>query len=206
MTDKARYPLPRGIEDAVVNRAQLAEALAVSEPTIDRYRKDGMPVLVEGTNGQAYQFQLSECWAWLKGKDDERRAQDERARHSIRQLRLEVVGGTVGDSEMGLTPKERQAIYDVELSYNKLARERGDLVPLAEVTELLDHVLSTIRSTLTGLPDRLSRDAALTGRQAEQAVVVTDDVIAELHRTLGAYVAQKRDDGHRTTTTREAAE
>ena len=206
MTDKARYPLPRGVEDAVVNRAQLADALAVSEPTIDRYRKDGMPVLAEGTNGQAYQFQLSDCWAWLQASKDERRAQDERAAHSIRQLRLEVVGGSVGDSEMALSPKERKDLYDVEFSYNKLAQARGDLVPLAEVAELLDHVLSTIRSTLTGLPDRLSRDAALTGRQAEQAVVVTDDVIAELHRTLGAYVEQKRRDGDLTAPAREAAE
>lgn len=206
MSDKARYPLPRGVEDAVVNRAQLADALAVSEPTIDRYRKDGMPVLVEGTNGQAYQFQLSDCWAWLQARTDEKKVLDERAAHSVRQLRLEVIGGTVGDSEMALTPKERQALYDVEFSYNRLARERGDLVPLAEVTELLDHVLSTIRSTLTGRPDRLSRDAALTGRQAEQAVVVTDDVLAEMHRTLGAYVATKRDEAEAQPDAQEAAE
>jgi phage terminase Nu1 subunit (DNA packaging protein) len=206
MVDTTKHPLPDGIADAVVNRAQLAEALAVSEPTIDRYRKDGMPVMQEGTNGQAYQFVLSECWAWVQERTADRKAHDARAQESVQQLRLQVLGGSLGESEMALTPKERGEIYAAEVNYTRLATERGQLIPRAEVTELLDHVLATVRSSVMGLPDRLSRDAGLTGRQAEQAVAVTDDLVAEIHRTLGSYVERMQARQAQSSRVVEAAE
>lgn len=56
-TEVERFPLPAGVADAVLNKSQLARALAVSEPTIDRWVADGMPVLSAGTNGRSYEFQ-----------------------------------------------------------------------------------------------------------------------------------------------------
>ncbi len=204
--DRKHYPLPSGVQDAVLNRAQLAEAFGTSEPTIDRYRKDGMPVLAEGTNGQAYQFQLSDCYAWRQAREAERQASNEAAEAAVRQMRMELLGGDSGNSEMGLSARERKELYETESAYNRLARERGELIPQGEVIELLDTVLSMVRNSITGLPDRLSRDAALTGRQAEQAVVVTDDLLKELHTALAEFV-----DGNDATdgslqTTLEAAE
>lgn len=37
------------------------------------------------------------------------------------------------------------------------------------------------------MPDRLSRDAGLNGRQAEAAVSVADDLLAEIHRKLWEF-------------------
>ncbi|MBM20754.1 MAG: hypothetical protein CMN87_12155 [Stappia sp.] len=206
MVDTNKYPLPDGVADADLNRAQLAEALGVSEPTIDRFRKEGLPVVREGTNGQAYQFLLSECWAWVQEREAGRRAREARAQESVQQLRLQVLGGRLGDSEMALTPKERAELYAAEVNYNKLATDRGQLIPRDEVIELLDHVLSTVRSSVMGLPDRLSRDAGLTGRQAEQAVAVTDDLIGEIHRTLGAYIERMQERQAQGADVAEAAE
>ena len=68
-----------------LNKSQLARALNVSEPTVDRWIGDGMPVLSAGTNGRSYEFQLSECFAWRKAREAERAAVAGRARHAHRK-------------------------------------------------------------------------------------------------------------------------
>lgn len=184
MLETERYPLPRGVADAVLNRAQLADALGLTEPTIDKMRKDGMPVLQEGSNGQAYQFQLSACFAWKRARETEKQETDARIADTIRQMRMELLGGDAGSSEMALSPKQRKELYEVDHAYNRLAEQRGELVPRAEVVALLNRIFEAVRATVNGMPDRLSRDAGLTGRQAEQAVAVADDLLTELHRLL----------------------
>ena len=185
---KAKHPLPASVDDAVLNRAQLAAAFGTSENTIDSWRRAGMPVLTEGTNGRAFEFQLSDCWAWKCARDEDRRTQDEAAERTIRQLQMELVGGAAEDSEMRLSHAEREKVYAVERQYIALSRERGELVPKAEVNALFDEVLSKVRSGIVGLPDRLVRDAGLTGKQVEQAVAATDDLLVELHSSISTLV------------------
>ena len=57
--DVDAFPLPDGVDDGVLNRGQLAEALRVSEPSITSWIRDGMPVLSQGGNGQAITFWLN---------------------------------------------------------------------------------------------------------------------------------------------------
>jgi terminase small subunit / prophage DNA-packing protein len=47
-----------------LNRAGLAEHLAVSLPTIDRWVKDGMPVVTRGSRGVEWVFDLAEVIRW----------------------------------------------------------------------------------------------------------------------------------------------
>lgn len=192
--DLKTYPLPANVEDAELNRSQLAAAFNTSENTIDRWRKDGMPVEQEGTNGQAYTFQLSKCWAWQCAREDARKAASEKADRSVQQMRMEMIGGSVGETEMSLSNRERREIYEVTVAYDKLAKERGELVPRAEVIKLLDEVLSKVRSGVVGLPDRLVRDAGLSGKQVEQAVAATDDILVQLHDALSELADEV--DGH----------
>lgn len=184
--------LPDGVSDAVLNRSQLARALNTSENTIDRWMGDGMPVLEAGTNGRSYKFQLSACYAWRQLKDRERAAEDRQAEDAVRQMRLALIGGSGGDEERGLSAKERAAIYEAEVSWLKLARERGEVVPAQEVTDLLDDVFSIIRSALDAMPDRLARDAGLTGRQVEQAIQTGDDLLGEVRRRLEQHAEVRR--------------
>lgn len=188
MNEVERFPLPEGVEDAVLNKKQLAEALGeVSVNTIDKWLVQGLPYEAKGTNGQAYEFKLSRCYAWKKGREAEQQEASEKAARAVHQMRMALLGGDTGSSEMALSPKQRKELYEAEHAYNKLAQSRGELIKREEVFSLLTSVFASVRATIDGMPDRLSRDAGLNGRQAEAAVSVADDLLAEMHRALSTF-------------------
>lgn len=178
--------LPNGVSDAVLNRAQLARALAKSEPTIDRMIADGMPVLVEGTNGRSYEFQLSDCYRWMIERERSERARQAGADAAVDQMRLVLLGGNAADDddERRLSPKQRQELYDAERAFMLVALQRRELVRRAEVTTAFERVFVIMRDGLTALPDRLEREAGITGKALDQAIAVCDAVLAETHRKV----------------------
>ncbi|KZK82401.1 Phage DNA packaging protein Nu1 [Pseudovibrio sp. Ad46] len=188
MENVERYPLPDGVEDVVVNKRHLAEAFKKSLPTIDQWISEGMPCESKGTNGQAYEFRLSVCYAWQKEREASEAAEEEKIQSNIRQMQMALLGGGSGSSEMALTPRQRKELYETEAAYNKLAQSRGELIGRADVVALLERSFSAVRNAVNGMPDRLSRDVGLDGRQSEAAVVVADDLLAELHRELSEFM------------------
>lgn len=172
--------LPEGVEDAVLNRGELARALGKSEPTITAWIGEGMPVLKEGTNGSAYEFQLSDCWRWLKTRERTERDKADQAQRAIHQMRLALVGGDgFGDEERGLSQKERQQLYDTERSFDLTAMARGDLVKRSDVVAVLEEVFLIVRDGVISLPDRLEREAGLSGKAVDLAIDICDSVLAE---------------------------
>lgn len=187
-----RYPLPHGVEDAVLNKAQLARALDKSEPTLDRWIGEGMPVREAGTNGRSYQFQLSHCYAWARARDAERAAKEDAADRAVRQLRMQLLGGGVGDSERALSPKERRELYEAEYHWSLMAAKRGELVPVAEVVDVLDGVFEAVRRVVLDMPDRLARDLSLAPSEVQAAVSIADEILETTRTRLAALVEAKR--------------
>lgn len=179
-----RHALPEGVADAVLNRSQIARALNVTEPTVDRMIDEGMPVAQEGGNGRAYEFQLSECWNWKCERDDAKRSADEQNERAVQQMRLALIGGTTGENERALSPKERGEIYDAEHKYMAAAAARGELIPRGNVIDMLEDVFATVRDALGTLPDRLQRECGLDGAQVESAIRACDDALNEMNRRL----------------------
>ena len=178
--------LPAGVVDAVLNRGELARALNKSEPTIDRYIDDGMPCLVEGTNGRAWEFQLSACWTWLQDRD--RAEQDKRsvAETAVQQMRLALIGGNdVADADRVLSPKQRQEAYDAERAFMLAALQRADLVRRGDVVEAWEEVFKIFREEMTAFPDRLEREVGLTGKALIMAIELCDNVLAQAEKRVG---------------------
>lgn len=192
MADESKpSPLPKGVEDAVLNRDQLARALGCSLPTIDRWVAEGMPILSKGRNGQSYEFQLSTCWRWKLNRDDEQVKADEAAERAVQQMRLSLVGGSVGsDEQRALSPKERAAILAEEYEWTRLAKARGEVVDFKRVTDLIEELLALVRDGVISLPDRLQREANLSNRQVEHAVTACDDLLGEMVGKARAELAQ----------------
>lgn len=191
-TDVERYPLPKDVVDAVLNKSQLARALNVSEPTIDRWIADGMPVLSAGTNGRSYEFQLSECYAWRKAREAERKAEDDAAERAVQEMRLALVGGKAGTSEQALPPRERRELYAAEREYMNMAQQRGELVRFDDMVDVLDSVLSAVRAGLEAMPDRIGRELSLTTPQVLVVVRLAEDIMDDLSKSLGKFVEERQ--------------
>ena len=187
----AAYPLPDGVPDAVFNRAELAEFFGVSEPTVTAWMRDDMPVLEEGTNGKAYQFQASHCWAWRQAKKAQEELQRSEARRAIEAMRLKLIGGGAGDSIRGLPPKERQQLYDVEAAHAKLCRERNQTLDRDDVSGLITEILRLTRDGISQLPDVLERECNLDAKAVTVAIDHCDATLEELHATLERFFADR---------------
>jgi phage terminase Nu1 subunit (DNA packaging protein) len=187
----ARFPLPEGVPDVVLNKRDLADFFAVSIPTIDAWISAGLPALVEGTNGRSWEFRTSVAWAWKCARDEGDRIKTSEAQAAIAAMRLALVGGKAGDSIQSLAPKERQQLYEVEAAYERLKRERNQSLDRDEVTIVLNDLLRIMRDGVSVLPDTLERVAGLSGKGVDAAVDACDDVLEEIERAVTRFFADR---------------
>lgn len=189
MVDVSKYPLPQDVEDVVLNREQLADALRVSAPTIDVYRKAGMPVITEGSNGRSYEFQLSDCYAWVQERREQEKTEDVRRKNAIRQMQLELLGADGGDPYSDLTMKQAQEAYKTEALYREAALARGEYMSKSRVSAMVTDIFQIYREGLGVLPDRLARECGLTHEQIERIAGICDGMLNEtasrIERDLG---------------------
>lgn len=164
-----RFPLPEGQTDMTVNRRQCATALDVSEPMITRYLEQGLPVLSRGANGQAYEFRLSEVYAWKMHRDAEARKQDEAAERAAMQMRL-LFRNEDEDAEAAgvLTATEIAQEADADYKRNKAAELRGELTRVGRVREVFEDVLVEFRNQVTTLVDFAEMEFSLKPDQVEK--------------------------------------
>lgn len=167
-----------------LNRAQIARALGVTPPTVDSYVAKGMPVAKKGSNGRSYEFDLDAVLAWRRGEDQ--READEKAKQEalIREQQLELVGGSLGQSEMAMTPAKRRELWDEQSAYMRVAKERRELVPRAEVDAAFEDAFKFLGQALQGLPDLLGRRCALTPEAIVEVQKAVDTFQTELAAQL----------------------
>lgn len=183
----ARFPLPEGVPDAVLNKRELADFFGVSLPTLDAWVMDGLPALTEGTNGRSWEFQASAAWAWKCSRDESEKVKSTEAQAAIAAMRLALIGGKSGNSIQSLPPKERQQLYDVEAAYERLKRERNQSLDRDEVRQVLDDLLRTVRDGVSVLPDKLEREANLDGKAVDKALEACDDLLEELENAVRRF-------------------
>lgn len=186
-----RFPLPEGVPDAVLNKRELTDFFGVSLPTLDAWVMDGMPALSRGTNGREWEFQASAAWAWKCNRDEGERAKSTKAQAAIAAMRLALIGGKSGNSMQSLAPKERQQLYDVEASWEKLKRERNQSLDRDEVVQVLTDLLSMVRDGVSSLPDSLERKLNLDGKGVDIAVEACYDMLEELDAVIKRFFADR---------------
>lgn len=181
------FPLPEGVEDVVMNREEMAEAMAVSINTISKWITQGMPVLQQGENGKAYELQLSQCWAWRQAS---RRADDIRSKavkNAQAQLRLAIVGGAAGDTIDGLEPRQKKEIYEAQMMQEQFLSHRNSLMKRDDVRELLTDLLALTRDTLEAAPDRVERIEAMPPKSVQAFADLVEELIGELRMRIEEF-------------------
>ena len=117
-----------------VNRGELAGFLGVSTPSIDRFIKEGMPVLKVGGRGKAAEFDLAVVVQWYA---------DRRAREAA------------GDKPTDLQEIDRRtATAKMELAELELAKKRGEVAPIRDFERATARLMATIQINIMNVPAR----------------------------------------------------
>jgi phage terminase Nu1 subunit (DNA packaging protein) len=190
----ARYPLPEGVPDCVMNREELAEALATSLNTVTAWMSAGMPVDQIGGNGKAYELRLSVCWAWRQARRAEEDLRSQKVRDSQAAMRLALVGGESGDSIEALNPKERREIIAAQIEHERFSAQRKQLMQRDDVTAMLEHIFTMVRDTMEAAPDRVERVEAMPPKAVNAFVDVCDGLVGELRQRIEDFWSLHRED------------
>lgn len=184
--DVARWPLPEGAVDGLLNRAQLATAFGVSENTISKWMTLGMPVSAAGQNGVAYEFRLSHCWAWKQDRDAATRAARDRGDALAAQAAMAFrnLDEDQAEEEATLTADEIRKWADAEYARNKVAEQRGNLVRRDRMNDLLEDVLVAFQGSMQNLPDFCEREFGLTPAQVEVLQGRVDEVLVDARKRM----------------------
>lgn len=121
----------------LVSRGDLADLMGVTPPTVDRWVARGCPVGKEGGRGRAYQFNTADVIEWLRQDD----------RNAARS--------TADASEAELMRRELAA--KTEFAELRLAREKGLVAPVAEMTRAMRLSNAAVRANMRTIPDRVPR-------------------------------------------------
>jgi hypothetical protein len=144
----------------LVNKRELAKAMAVSEPTIESWLDLGMPVVSKGSNGVAYEFDLDAVRSWKASRDQASRDEVER-----RQNELFGDGIRLAPDGDVRQLRERAAL---ETDIMVLSAKRRELIPRKEVEDDYAAVFGLIRQHLLSLDAALTKSAGLTHAQQQE--------------------------------------
>lgn len=148
-------------EGRLVNRAELAEILGISLPTVNAWVKDKMPVVRAGTRGTEWQFDTAAVIQW----------REERAK--------QAADGKLNDLE---TIEKETALVKLERERLKFAKEAELVVPLDQLERRLSVVFAEVRTSLRNIPKRTA--SLLVGEPDER--IFTKTLLEEIDRTLTA--------------------
>lgn len=123
----------------IVSLLQLRKELGLSDYKIKRYMDKGLPYVTaaDRLTGQAWEFSLSECQEWLDEFDEDEGnvtpASKEIEKARIRKLEVQ-------------TAREQL----------RLDQERGEVVPVDSVIDIVSNQFAALRSHLLSIPHKVA--------------------------------------------------
>jgi phage terminase Nu1 subunit (DNA packaging protein) len=117
-----------------LNRAGLAEHMGISLPTVDRWVKEGMPVMQRGARGVEWAFDLADVIRWWGDR------------------KAEAAAGKIDDVQ---EIEKRTARAKMETAELALAKERGLVAPIREFERAQAAAFAQIRANVMNVPQRV---------------------------------------------------
>ncbi len=119
-----------------LNRSDLAEHMGVSPPTIDTWKREGMPFVSAGVRGKAWTYDLAEVIKWRLAKEAKSAAGDP-------------------DSLDLANIEKRTASAKMNMAELALAKERGDVAPVRQFERAQAAAFAQIRANVLNVPQRV---------------------------------------------------
>lgn len=147
-----------------LNRAELAEFLGVSLPSIDSRVRRGMPYISKGGRGKTWVFSSADCVEWEK-----------------KTAVSNAIGDTyqVGEDEL----KQRKLAAETAIAEIEAAKARGEVLELEAVTKVITNDYITLKQRLRQVAQRLAPLVVGETDELEVKNIIgeeIDDVLTEL--------------------------
>ena len=181
-----RYPLPETVaRDLVLSKTELAQAFDVSTNTITDWMADrNFPIISGGTHGKAYQFRLSEVYAWHCAKLARERAEAQQRAAEVAQLSFDITGRDPEPEAASASLGDRRNAVLWEKDYLVVGRMRRENIPTETAVGALEALAMVARDQWVNAPDRIARQLGLDGRQTELLFDFCDGQIDGLRETM----------------------
>lgn len=157
---------------STVNRAGLAAAMGVSEPTVDRWVKEGCPAKTRGRRGVEWQFNLPDVIAWWGARERDKAAgADTTDETELRRRGLVASTGKL-ELEFAIARREVAPVDEFERAQAKLmATIQTNMlnVPARAVLQLLGEKDETV------FKQKLRAEITLALQQSAEAELDLDD-------------------------------
>jgi len=149
----------------LVSLTELGRALVVSRPTVMNLIQQGMPYVTKAdrAKGVAWEFDLEEVKEWIAERDFGKQA----AKKMEQQEASEIIAARVAKLQV-----------ETDRLQLRLARERGEVVPIDSVAELVEGQLTTLRTHLLALPIKIA------------PVVAGHTDVEEIKQTITSYIRE----------------
>jgi phage terminase Nu1 subunit (DNA packaging protein) len=150
----------------IATKGQCAEFFGVSIQTIAAWARRGMPVIAKGGTGGAWQIDLLEVCKWRFG----------------------VNAHTVATDPESLDPVQRRAWYEGEVKRWDLQVRARELIPVAEVEQVVATAFAAVASGMRSIPDNLERKHGIAADVAERVEAFLNeamDAMADRLSVLG---------------------
>jgi len=118
-----------------LNRSGIAEAMGVSLPTIDRWVREGCPVVQRGQRGVEWIFDSSDVIKWW----GDRRAAD--------------AAGSAPTDLAEIDKRTRQAA--MQRAELELAKAKGEVAPISEFERAQARAFAEVRANVMNVPQRV---------------------------------------------------
>ncbi|TAM50217.1 MAG: hypothetical protein EPN57_20570 [Paraburkholderia sp.] len=201
-------PSAGSVTPATIGKAALCAALCWTRPRLDRrLESDGsFPVAKRGTRAGGWEFDLAavrtylgaelpvdsqeESAAPLKSKPEGRAPIDARTPFAEPKFTVVPPAGVEPVVHSGeQTARQRRDLVQAEILEDKLRRDRGELVQVEVMRQVLNTMLAHLGKGLDRLSDQVVERCRLPEEYADQIRVVTDDLrrtmVDELRVLLG---------------------
>ena len=158
---------------AQVNRAELAELLGCSLPTITSKVQRGMPYLQKGQRGKEWMFDTADVIGWEK---------DQAIKNTVGDL------SAVSEDEM----KRRKLAAETTIVEIEAAKKRGEVAPLHDMETAWRDAVLEFKARIRLLPSRVAGQLVGLDNETEIKAVLLDEVDQSL-TVLSEYSADDDD-------------
>ena len=158
---------------AQVNRAELADILGCSLPTITSKVQRGMPYLQRGQRGKEWTFDTADVFNWEKD-----------------QAIKDTVGDFTAVSEDEM--KMRKLAAETGKGESELAKARGELAPLHDIEIAWRDSVLEFKARIRLLPSRVAGQMVGLDNETEIKAVLLDEVDQSL-TVLSEYSPNEHD-------------